>query len=77
MALRTENCIDCKLPIIRAVTASGKEVVVDPDAVLSGQWRLTERPGLRALAASPTLRLAFGVKLYPPHRCTKIRWRKK
>lgn len=77
MALRTELCIDCKKPVIRAVEAGGKLVIAEPDPMAGGRYRLTERPGLPALAATATPKLAFGVALYVIHKCTGTRWRKK
>lgn len=77
MALRTEPCLDCKKTVIRAVTSGGKQVITEPDAVIGGRYRLTDRPGLPALAADATAKLAFGVALYVTHKCTGTRWRKK
>lgn len=77
MALKTERCIDCKKDVIRAVTAAGKLVIAEPDPMVGGRYRMTERNGLPALAAEATAKLAFGVALYVTHKCSGSRWRKR
>jgi hypothetical protein len=76
MDLRDTPCADCKAPVIQAVQLSGLPLVCEPDPVLTGTWRLTERVGLLPLASKPASKFAFGTKLYPTHVCAR-RWKKK
>lgn len=69
MAFQDEPCLNCKMPIIRAMTDKDIPLALEIDPSLAGTWKLSSRFHGRPLAAKPSAHLAFGVKLYTEHAC--------